>query len=279
MDQDAALIRLAVLGSPVKHSHSPWIHGQFAAQAGLAVDYQAIEVDAEHLSRTVQQLADSGARGCNLTLPHKEPAYRLASNAGEHARIAESANVLTFESPSRWRAENTDGSGLVRDLSHNLGLPLAGRRICVLGAGGAAAGILYDLLLQRPASLSLLNRTPERAQELAQRFEQHGEISAGGLALAPGHPGFDLVIHATAAGHHGSEPALFEGLFATDGLCYDLNYGAAHAGLADWCAGHGVACFDGLGMLVEQAAESFTLWTGFAPDTAPVIDALRARTG
>lgn len=279
MDQAAALIRLALLGSPVKHSHSPWIHDQFAEQAGQEVDYQAIEVDADHLSRTVQQLADSGARGCNLTLPHKEQAYTLANRAGERARIAESANVLVFESASRWRAENTDGSGLVRDLQRNLGLRLAGRRVCVLGAGGAAAGILYDLLLQRPSSLTLLNRTPGRAESLAQRFARHGEIATGGLKLAPGHPGFDLVIHASAAGHHGSGPALFDGLFAKDGLCYDLNYGAAHAGLAEWCAGHSVACFDGLGMLVEQAAESFTLWTGFAPDTAPVIDALRARAG
>jgi shikimate dehydrogenase len=278
MDQDAALIRLAVLGRPVKHSHSPWIHAQFAGQAGLPLDYQAIEVAPNHLSRVVQQLADSGAHGCNITLPHKQQAFALASLAGDRARIAASANTLVFESASRWRAENTDGPGLLRDLLENQRLAVAGRSVCVIGAGGAAAGILYDLLLRKPASLSVLNRSAEHARALALRLSPHGKIAAGGLDENNAQ-GYELLIHASAAGHHGSAPLLVESWFAQDGFCYDLNYGPAHLALAQWCADRGIACADGLGMLVEQAAESFEIWTGFQPETVPVTQALRARLG
>lgn len=279
MDQDAPLIRLAVLGSPVKHSLSPWVHSRFAEQAGIPVDYRAIEVDEEHLSRAVQQLADDRGRGCNITLPHKEQAYRLASHASERATLAGSANTLVFESQSRWQAENTDGSGLLRDLRDNLGLALRGQALCLVGAGGAAAGIIYDLLLKEPASLTLVNRTPGRAAQLAERFSPFGEIRTGGLAELGSIGPFDLVIHASAAGHHGTGPVLADGMFAADGACYDLNYGDAHVGLASWCAARGIRCYDGLGMLAEQAAESFRLWTGFSPDTAPVIRDLRERAG
>lgn len=279
MDQDAPLIRLAVLGSPVKHSLSPWVHSRFAEQAGIPVDYRAIEVDEEHLSRAVQQLADDRGRGCNITLPHKEQAYRLSSHASERATLAGSANTLVFESQSRWQAENTDGSGLLRDLRDNLGLALRGQALCLVGAGGAAAGIIYDLLLEEPASLTLVNRTPGRAAQLAERFSPFGEIRTGGLAELGSIGPFDLVIHASAAGHHGTGPVLADGMFAADGACYDLNYGDAHVGLASWCAARGIRCYDGLGMLAEQAAESFRLWTGFSPDTAPVIRDLRERAG
>jgi len=279
MDQDAALIRLAVLGNPVKHSHSPWIHSRFASEAGLDVDYSAIEVDADHLSRVLLKLADEGARGCNLTLPHKQEAFKLANRAGDSARIPGSANTLVFESPSRWRAENTDGPGLVQDVLHNHSISLAERSVCVLGAGGAAAGILYDLLLQRPANLTLLNRNPERAKALAQRLEAHGRIQAGGLNATAVPGGFDLLIHATAAGHRGTGPVLSDDLFATDAVCYDLNYGAAHEELSLWCSERGITCHDGLGMLVEQAAASFEIWTGYRPQSLPVIEALRDRVG
>lgn len=279
MDQDAPVTLLALLGNPVKHSLSPWVHSRFAEQAGSPVDYRAIEVDEEHLSREVQQLADDRARGCNITLPHKEQAYHLSSHASERATLAVSANTLVFETQSRWRAENTDGVGLLRDLRNNLELAVRGQAVCLVGAGGAAAGIIYDLLLEEPASLTLVNRTPGRAQQLAQRFKPFGEIRTGGLEGLGSKGPFDLVIHASAAGHHGTGPVLADGMFAADGACYDLNYGEAHAGLANWCAARGICCFDGLGMLTEQAAESFRLWTGFSPDTAPVIRDLRERAG
>ncbi|NND45957.1 MAG: shikimate dehydrogenase [Xanthomonadales bacterium] len=277
MDQDAALIRLAVLGQPVKQSHSPWIHAQFAGQAGLRVDYQAIEVDDDHFSRVVQELADGGARGCNVTMPHKQRAFALANHAGERARIAQSANTLVFESASRWRAENTDGSGLVRDLRQNLSKAIAGQSVCIIGAGGAAAGIVFDLLEQKPARLAILNRSPERAQALVERFAAFGNIASGGLDMTDGDAGFDLVLHASAAGQRGTEPVLERAFFNPGGACYDLNYGPAHERLARWCAAQGIACHDGLGMLVEQAADSFETWTGFRPETAPVLKALRAK--
>lgn len=276
MAETIALTRLAVLGSPIKHSLSPAIHQYFAQQAGLVLRYDAIEVDDDHLSREVQRLADEGALGCNITSPHKQQAFALANRASERATIAQAANTLIFESGSRWKAENTDGTGLINDLVENLGLTLKGRTICLLGSGGAAAGVLYDLLAQQPSRIMICNRSPGRAEALALRFRAFGTVETCTLESLSRQGSFDLIINATSAGHRGTDPVLVTGLFADDSLCYDLSYGPAHAALSGWCTAHKVRCIDGLGMLVEQAAESFRLWTGFTPQTNAVLAALRA---
>jgi len=260
---------------PVRHSLSPRIHGLFAEQAGLAVDYRAIEVGEESLEREIRNLAEAGGRGCNITVPLKRRAFQLAARSSERAAVAQSANTLLFETANTWVADSTDGPGLLQDLAGNLGIETAGLRVCVVGAGGAAAAILYDLLLQGPGELLVFNRTTERAVALAAQFSGIGRVAAAGLGEMETAGRFDLVINATSGGHHGSGPALSESLFAGGGTCYDLNYGAAHGLLRDWCSARGIRCHDGLGMLVEQAALSFRIWTGFAPDTAPVRAALR----
>ncbi len=275
MDQAATLNRFAVFGNPVKHSLSPRIHQLFAAQADIPVEYGAVEVSEDYLSREVQKLADAGGTGCNITLPLKQQAFRLANSVSERARLSRSANTLIFKTSTRWSADNTDGAGLLRDLTVNLSIETRDRRICVIGAGGAAAGILYDLLQQKPSSLTLFNRTLERAEELAERFARIGMITAADLDSMSGSQAFDLVINATSAGHLRQAPVLHAALFGPASECYDLNYGNAHSALGEWCFKQGIECHDGLGMLVEQAAESFYLWTGFRPDTAPVLALLK----
>ena len=278
MDKNASLTRLAVFGCPVKHSLSPRIHQLFARQADIPVDYEGIEVSEDFLSREVQKLADAGGRGCNITLPLKQQAFMLANRASERATVARSANTLVFKTPNRWFADNTDGPGLVRDLAKNLAIEIHGQRICVIGAGGATAGILFDLLAQKPLNLTVFNRTVEHATRLADRFaEISGEaerLCATGLDDMRFAAPFDLVINATSTGHFREGPVLTENLFGPHSICYDLNYGSAHEALNKWCLLRGIRCHDGLGMLVEQAAESFFLWTGFRPDTARVISSL-----
>jgi shikimate dehydrogenase len=276
VDQAATLTTFAVFGNPVKQSLSPRIHQLFAAQAGISIDYKAIEIDQEFLSREVQKLADNGGRGCNITMPLKGRAFQLANSSSQRAELAQAANTLTFKTRTRWTADNTDGPGLVRDLTQNLNIDLKGRRICVIGAGGAAAGILYDLLQYRPAALCLFNRTAERATALAERFLAHGKIEASGLEAMKESEPFDLVINATSTGHYRNQLELSKQSFSADGCCYDLSYGDAHATLKVWCEAQKLRCHDGLGMLVEQAAESFNIWNGFMPDTASVIESINS---
>ncbi|MDX1459604.1 MAG: shikimate dehydrogenase [Xanthomonadales bacterium] len=275
MATDQPLIRLALFGQPVKSSLSPRIHALFAEQAGLDVDYRATAVAEEFLSREIQALADAGARGCNITLPYKQKALALANRATDRAQRAAAANTLIFESRARWKADNTDGPGLIRDLTGRIGMKLAGERIALIGAGGAAAGILEALLSSEPNSLVLFNRTPARGQALAEQFSDLGAIEARSLDQIESAGTFHLVIHATSAGHRGEPPLLPRSLFQDGGLLYDLNYGLAHRKLAAWSRRHQVRCTDGLGMLVEQAAESFELWTGHRPDTDPVLTSIR----
>ena len=275
MAQRAQLTRLAVFGSPVKHSLSPRIHQYFAEQASIPVEYEAVEISEDFLSREVQKLADAGGRGCNITMPLKNRAFQLANRFSERAEMAQAANTLIFETPTRWTADSTDGPGLIRDLVINQGIEIEDRRLCVIGAGGAAAGILGDLLQQNPASLDLYNRTIERARDLADRFADLGPVAYHGLEAMPSAPTYDLVINASSSGHRGQEIAMHENLFGKNSTCYDLNYGVAHDSCRTWCEARDIRVLDGLGMLIEQAAESFALWTGFRPDTAPVHHALR----
>lgn len=270
------MIRLAVFGQPVAHSRSPAIHRLFAAQFGLRVDYRAIEARPDTFLDQVGELARSGGRGCNVTLPFKRAAWQAAARCSAVAARAEAANTLLFEGVAEWFADNTDGRGLVRDLERLLPGGPRGRRILLAGAGGAAAGVLGDLLLAGATGIHVANRTPERAIELARRHDDLGPVTAGGYDDLESHGRFDLLINATSLGHGGERIALPAAVLAGGGICYDLNYGAAARPLAQWCAVHGIACHDGLGMLVEQAGLSFELWTGKTPDCIPVLQRLRA---
>ena len=269
------LIRLAVFGQPVAHSLSPRIHARFAAQCGVTIDYRAIEATAETFADRVRALAADGGRGCNVTVPFKHAAWRLAARASERADRAEAANTLRFD-PGGWFADNTDGGGLCFDLETGAGFELKDARICLLGAGGAAAGVTAALLQAGPALLLIANRSESRAVALAERHAALGPVSAAGLDAIGTEGPFDLVVNATSLGHTGGAPAIGVDWLRPGGLCYDMNYGAAAEPLRAACAAAGLAYRDGLGMLVGQAALSFELWTGQRPDPRPVIDALRA---
>jgi shikimate dehydrogenase len=273
MDQRLPVIRLAVFGSPISHSRSPVIHGLFADQCGLNVDYRAIEATGENFAGLLDDLAARGGRGCNVTVPLKSKAWELAHRSSVSAQRAQAANILVFEGPGDWFADNTDGRGLVQDLVGNIGQELNGARICIVGAGGAAAGILGDLLACAPARVVIANRTLQRAKELQQLFGTEVSVISLGDLCTTGP--FDLVINATSLGHGGRHPELPSTMFLPGSLCYDLNYGAAAKPLRTYCRNAGMDYQDGLGMLVEQAALSFELWTGQGPATKPVLKALR----
>jgi shikimate dehydrogenase len=266
--------RYAVLGHPVAHSLSPRIHARFAEQAGEAIEYTAIDIAPGEFDRAARGFFASGARGANVTLPYKIEAFALAAHASERARLAGAANFLAVREGAI-EADNTDGAGLVADLAGNLGVTLAGARILVLGAGGAARGVVAPLLASRPQRLVIANRTPERALELLERFRGLGPLEGCGLADIRG--GFDLVVNATSASTRGESVELPAGLFAAGALAYDMAYGPAAAAFVARAreAGAARAC-DGLGMLVEQAAESFALWRGKRPETRALLAELRS---
>ena len=278
MAERAELIRLAVFGQPVSQSLSPRIHTLFAAQFGLEIDYRAVETTAESFGPGVGELARAGGRGCNITVPFKGDAWRLATLCSERATRAEAANTLVFTAKD-WFADNTDGGGLVGDLQDNLGLQLAGARICLLGAGGAAGGVLAALLQAGPDALVIANRTEARAAELAARHADLGPVESGTLSAVGELEPFDLLINATSLGHQGKAPDIEASRIKSGGLCYDMNYGQAAEPLRARCAELQIDYSDGLGMLVGQAALSFRLWTGKSPDQAAVLAALRRPPG
>ena len=261
--------RYAVIGNPVAHSKSPWIHAQFARQTGQAIEYAAILAPLDGFSRAVAEFRAAGGRGSNVTLPFKQDAFRLAARSSERARAAQAVNTLVLDGGAVF-GDNTDGAGLIGDLQRNLGFDLAGKRVLLMGAGGAAQGVVSPLLDARPARLAIANRTAQKALALSQRF---APATGGGYAELAGEQ-FDLVINATSAGLSGELPAVAKTIFANDALAYDMVYGRDTPFLR-LAREAGVAASDGLGMLVEQAAESFLLWRGVRPDTAPVLAALR----
>ena len=275
MDQGPPLIQLAVFGQYVSKSLSPRIHGMFARQFALSIEYTAIETTRENFAAQVRELARNGARGCNVTVPFKNDAWKLATRSSEHASRAEAANTLVFDEVE-WYADNTDGGGLVDDLERGNGIQIRGRRICLLGAGGAAGGVLAALLKRQPDIILVANRSAEKARQLARRHADLGPVTGAGLD-APGEAApFDLLINATSQGHGGAAPDVPASLFAPGGLCYDMNYGAASLPLREQCRQRGIVYSDGLGMLVGQAALSFRSWTGKTADTESVLQALRA---
>ena len=267
--------RYAVIGNPVAHSRSPWIHAEFARATGQDLTYGRIEAPLGGFAEAVDRFRAEGGRGANVTLPFKSDAFRYATELTPRARAAEAVNTLRFDGAAVL-GDNTDGVGLLRDLTGNLGRPLEGRSVLLVGAGGAAQGVIAPLLEARPRRLVIANRTADKARALAQRF---GASAGGGLADFAGER-FDLVINATSAGLQvggGGEGApVAATAFASGALAYDMVYGRDTPFLALARAADAEAC-DGSGMLVEQAAESFFLWRGVRPDTAPVLAALRGR--
>jgi shikimate dehydrogenase len=267
------VIRLALFGSPVRHSLSPRIHRQFANQGSVELEYEAIETPPGGVEEALRSLRGSGGVGCNVTLPLKREALRAAATAGDRALQAQAANTLLWRGGG-WYADNTDGPGFITDL-RACGIDPGARRVALIGAGGAAAGILATLLGTAPDAVELFNRTEKTATELADRHAGLGPVRARPLTALDGAGRFDLVIHATSAGHDGDQAPLAAEHFADGAACYDLNYGPAAAPLRDWCRDRDITYHDGLGMLVRQAAESFRLWTGYGPLAAPVVDTLR----
>jgi shikimate dehydrogenase len=262
--------RYAVIGHPVAHSKSPRIHAEFARQTRQDLEYGRIDAPPGGFARAVDEFRAAGGRGANVTLPFKGDAFRYASELTPRARAAEAVNTLRFDGAAVL-GDNTDGVGLLQDLAVNARCALAGRRVLLMGAGGAAQGVLGPLLAARPARLVIANRTGEKARSLALRF---GAAAGGGYADLDGQA-FDLVINATSAGLADEAPPLPAGVFAAGALGYDMVYGRETPFLA-FARAAGAATLDGLGMLVEQAAESFFVWRGIRPDTAPVLAALRA---
>jgi len=272
--------RYAVIGNPVAHSRSPMIHAEFARQTGQDMEYGRLLAPLDGFRAAVQKFRREGGRGLNVTLPFKLEAFALADQRSQRALDAQAANTLRFE-PDSVFADNTDGAGLLRDLEGNLGFGLGGRRILLMGAGGAAQGVLGPLIAARPALLVIANRNVDKALRLAQHFAaaargSGAQLRAGGYAeLAGG--SFDLVINATSASLQGSVPDLPTGVFAPEALAYDMMYGSGPTLFLRCAEGQGAARLaDGIGMLVEQAAESFLLWRGVRPNTAPVIEKLKA---
>lgn len=266
-----------VVGHPVGHSLSPFIHAMFARQTGQSMSYRLYDVPPEEFSGFVAGFFDRGGRGLNVTLPHKIVAVEAVNELTSRAAHAAAVNTLALRDDGTILGDNTDGPGLVRDLCDNLGLVITNRRVLIIGAGGATRGILAPLLGLAPTTVVIANRTPERAQALAAAFTDLGATQGVGFDDVGDRP-FDIVINATSASLSGEIPPLPEGAIGRGTVCYDLAYGRAATAFVEWARAHGCAqALQGLGMLVEQAAESFRLWRGVRPATNTVLTALKER--
>ena len=264
----------AVMGNPITHSKSPRIHMLFAQQTNQNLEYTAIHVDLGGFAQAIGNFDASGGKGLNITVPFKQEAFALVTERSARAERAGAVNTIKFEKDKRY-GDNTDGVGLVNDLMQNHHLSLQGKRILLMGAGGAARGVLAPLLECKPAMFFIANRTPDKAVALAEAFRDLGKVQGGGYHELDAQQ-FDFVINATAASLQGELPPLPEHILAEGAVCYDMMYGKLTPFMA-WANAHGAAqVHDGLGMLVEQAAESFYLWRGVRPQTAPVIAILRS---
>ena len=268
--------RYCVLGNPVAHSRSPAIHAQFAAQSGQDLVYEALLAPLDGFADTVRGFITAGGKGANVTVPFKEEAFRLSNRLSPRAERAGAVNTLTFTADGI-TGDNTDGAGLVRDIEANLGFSLAGKRILLLGAGGAARGVIAPLLACKPAGLTIANRSADKAQALADRFSDLAAVDAGNFAKTAGSR-FDVIINATSASLAGEALPLPAGIFAPGSLAYDMMYGKGETPFLALARAQGAAHLaDGLGMLVEQAAEAFLVWRGVRPDSRSVLAALRTQ--
>jgi len=267
--------RYAVIGHPVAHSRSPRIHALFAAQTGQSLVYERIDATPDAFAGVTHAFFASGGRGLNITLPHKQAATALCAHLTPRARSAGAVNTPQTEAGGALLGDNTDGAGLVRDLEVNLGWAITGRRLLLLGAGGAVRGVLGPLLQCKPAAIVVANRTAEAAHRLATEFASDG-APIGGCGLDEAAGPFDLIVNGTSASLDGKLPALPRDLVQPNTVCYDMAYGLADTVFVRWARSQGAAlAVMGLGMLVEQAAESFLLWRGVRPKTAPVLAALQ----
>lgn len=266
-----------VMGNPVAHSKSPWIHARFAELTGQSLHYGKRHIPLDRFEAAVRSFAAEGGLGCNVTLPFKFEAAALARRTSERALLAQAANTLKF-SDDDILADNTDGAGLVADIQQGAGVSLSGRRLLLIGAGGAAAGVLAPLILAQAASITVVNRTVIKANALVARHQalatlQNTELLAHGLQGLEGQ--FDLVINASASSLCGAAVPVVGSTLKPGALAYDLMYGVAAQGFMTWANEHGALARDGLGMLVEQAAESFLIWRGVRPPAQQVLAELR----
>ena len=273
--------RYAVLGNPVSHSRSPFIHTHFARQTGEPVADDRLLCPLDGFEPALRDFAAAGGRGCNVTAPFKFDAVRLAARRSERAALAGAANILRFDSPDEggWFADNTDGIGLVHDIENNAGVALAGKRVLLIGAGGAGAGVLGPLLAARPAQLVLVNRSRPKAQALAASHADWAARHGVELRVAPlDSPGsaFDVLINASSSSMQGAASPVPVSALGRGALAVDLMYGPAATPFIGWAQASGAVGRDGLGMLIEQAAEAFFIWRGVRPASAPVLSALRA---
>ena len=267
--------RYAAIGNPIAHSRSPRIHALFAQHVGDAIEYGLILGEPGHFREAVDRFRAAGGRGLNVTVPFKLDAFEVATERTERAARAGAVNTLSFDG-ARIVGDNTDGAGLVRDIVHNHRFAIAGKHVLLMGAGGAARGALSPMLAEQPASLAIANRTADKARALAQRFATRAIDVRGGGYDAFASERFDLVINATSASLDRQLPPLPVHAFAPGALAYDMVYGEAARAFLAYAHGCGAShAVDGLGMLVEQAAESFWLWRGVRPPTAPVLERLR----
>jgi shikimate dehydrogenase len=267
----------AVFGHPIKHSKSPRIHQLFAQQTGQQLNYIALDVPAESFSDSINTFLAQGGKGLNCTVPLKELAWQRADNLTERARFSKAVNTLALQNDGSLLGDNTDGIGLVKDLIQNHKIPLSAIRILILGAGGASRGIIGPILEQSPECIWIANRTVSRAQQLAEEFALLGHhIQSCGFNELNGQR-FDLILNATSASLTNELPPLPDNLLSENGCCYDLAYANKATTFVQWGQQQNAAkSLDGLGMLVEQAAEAFYIWRSVRPDTKPVISLLNA---
>ncbi|MFV2060569.1 MAG: shikimate dehydrogenase, partial [Gammaproteobacteria bacterium] len=260
-DFDAQKDIYGVMGNPITHSKSPIIHTLFATQTNQRLEYTAIHVDSGGLQQAIGNFQASGGKGLNITVPFKQEAFEIAEQYSERANRAGAVNTLKFENNTVF-GDNTDGVGLVNDLKNNLNIEIHNKTILLMGAGGATRGVINPLLSEKPDSIFIVNRTVDKAQTLAELFNNNGNVTAGSYNALEGKQ-FDIIINATAASLHGKLPPLPNTILAANAVCYDMMYGKNPTLFMDWATkNNAVVVSDGLGMLVEQAAESFSIWRG-----------------
>jgi shikimate dehydrogenase len=270
-DAKMTIDRYGVMGYPVSHSRSPVIHRLFALQTGEEMQYELLQVTPDKLDAAIRQFQRTGGKGLNITVPHKSAVTRIVDQMSERASTAGAVNTIAFRGGEMY-GDNTDGIGLLRDLGVNLGINLENANILILGAGGATRGIIGPLLEMQPASLTIANRTINKAEILVKQYQEQGPVRACRFDVVPVKEPYDLIINATSAGLRGQTPPYPEAAISADTFCYDLSYGLNATPFSVWALDHGAArSVMGWGMLVEQAAESFRLWRGVRPDTEPVL--------
>lgn len=270
-----------VMGNPIAHSRSPWIHTRFAELTGQTMVYDKREIPLDHFDHSVQAFINEGGLGCNITVPFKFKAAALATHTSERGLLAQAANILTFKD-GQILGDNTDGLGLVDDIERNAGLPLKGLRVLLIGAGGAAAGVLGPLINAQPAHISVANRTLHKAEVLVARHQslavlQKTELVAHDLKALE--TDYDVIVNGTASSLSGAGVPVGEHVLKPGALAYDMMYGPGAQGFMDWAKQHGAVPRDGLGMLVEQAAEAFLIWRGVRPPSGQVLTELRKVLG